>query len=98
MPFSFTSSSEPESDCVCNYITSAAPVSARPMRGTAASVEDLERKIGELARRGLSVPEIADWLQVPAAEVRALLDPEPNRDPDTSGEGSFPASDAPPLR
>lgn len=60
-------------------------------------VEDIERKIGELAHRGLSVPEIADWLQVPAAEVRALLDPEPNDDPDTNGEGSFPASDAPPL-
>jgi hypothetical protein len=60
-------------------------------------VDDLERKIGELARRGLSVPEIADWLKVPAAEVRAALDPAPDGDPQTSGEGSFPASDPPPV-
>jgi hypothetical protein len=58
-------------------------------------VEDLERKVGELARRGLSVPEIADWLLVPAAEVRQLLDPKPASDPDESGGQSFPASDPP---
>jgi orotate phosphoribosyltransferase-like protein len=58
-------------------------------------VEDLERKVGELAQRGLSVPEIADWLQVPAAEVRQVLDPEPDSEPETSGDESFPASDPP---
>jgi hypothetical protein len=63
----------------------------------AASVDNLERKIGELARRGLSVPEIADWLQVPAAAVHEALDPPPDGDPQTSGEGSFPASDPPPA-
>jgi hypothetical protein len=60
-------------------------------------VDDLERKIGELARRGLSVPEIAGWLRVPAADVRAALDPAPDADPQISGEGSFPASDPPPA-
>jgi orotate phosphoribosyltransferase-like protein len=58
-------------------------------------VEDLERKVGELARRGLSVPEIADWLQVPAAQVHQLLDPDRSSDPDESGDQSFPASDPP---
>ena len=58
-------------------------------------MDDLERNVGELARRGLSVPEIADWLRVPAAEVRRLLDPVPDRSADDSGDQSFPASDPP---
>lgn len=77
------------------YHTPGIPVSVRRGRGIAASVEDLERKVGELARRGLSVPEIADWLRVPAAQVRRLLDPERSSDPDESSDQSFPASDPP---
>ena len=78
-----------------NYITREVPVSARGRRGIAASVEDLERKVGELARRGLSVPQIADWLRVPAADVREVLDPAPDSSVDESGDQSFPASDPP---
>lgn len=51
---------------------------------------DLETPVRTLAGRGMSAPEIANWLGVREDLVRAVLDAD-------LGEDSFPASDPPPA-
>jgi transcriptional regulator with XRE-family HTH domain len=64
-------------------------------------MDNLSSEIAELARQGLSLPQIAERLGVSESQIAAELDshapaPDDRRDPDEASADSFPASDPPP--
>jgi hypothetical protein len=69
--------------------------------GTIRGMENLSSEIAELARHGLSLPQIAERLGVSESQIAAVLDSrdEPasddRRSPDETSADSFPASDPP---